>query len=119
MRPLAFPYRIDRTGRTSLTEPGREVRELMEQLLFTAPGERVMRPTLGTGAAQLVFTEAGEQLALSTQHLVQGGLQTWLGNRISVDGVDVTTEDSTLTITVRYRDRTTGEAQSATVTGTV
>ena len=119
MRPLSFPYRIDSTGRTAVVEPEREIRELIEQLLFVAPGERVMRPGLGSGVAQLVFAPSGEQLAATTQHLVQGALQTWLGDRISVDTVDVSAEESVLTVTIRYQLRSTGELQSVVVSGEV
>lgn len=119
MRPLSFPYRIDQTGRTAVVEPDREIRELIEQLLFVAPGERVMRPTLGSGVGQMVFAPASEQLAATAQHLVQGALQTWLGDRLSVDDVEVTAEENVLTITIRYRVRLTGEAATAVVSGEV
>lgn len=119
MKALAFPFRIDETGRTARVQPGREVRELVEQLLFTTPGERVMRPTLGTGAAQLVFAAAGADLALSTQHLVQGAIQTWLGDLVSVEGVEVEAEEGTLTVTIRTRSRATGEIAAETIVGTV
>jgi hypothetical protein len=119
MRPLAFPYRIDRTGRTALVEPDREIRELVEQLLFVVPGERVMRPTLGSGVGQLVFAPASDQAAATAQHLVQGALQTWLGDRISVEAVDVTAEEAALTVTIRYRMLLTGEPGVAVVSGEV
>ena len=119
MRALSFPYRIDQTGRSAVVEPDREIRELIEQLLFVAPGERVMRPTLGSGIAQLVFTPASEQVAATVQHLVQGALQTWLGDRLSIDDVDVAAEESTLTVTIRYRVRLTGEATTVVVSGEV
>jgi phage baseplate assembly protein W len=119
MRPLSFPYRIDQTGRTAVVEPEREIRELIEQLLFVAPGERVMRPTLGSGVAQLVFAPASEQVAATAQHLVQGALQTWLGDRLSIDDVDVMAEEAVLTVTIRYRVRLTGEAATAVLTGEV
>lgn len=108
MKQLAFPFQIDRTGRTGYAEAKREVREQLEQILFTVPGERVMRPTFGSGAAQLVFEPAGAQLTASTQHLVQAAIQTALGNRISLEGVEVTTEGEKLSVTIRYSDLTTG-----------
>jgi phage baseplate assembly protein W len=114
VKQLAFPFRIDRTGRTALAEPDREVRELLEQILFTAPGERVMRPTLGSGAAQLVFEPSGAQLAASTQHLVQAAIQTALGDRILLEGVEVAAEDSMLSVTIRYREPATGAAATET-----
>jgi phage baseplate assembly protein W len=119
MRPLSFPYRVDRTGRTAVVEPDREIRELIEQLLFVAPGERVMRPELGSGVAQLVFAPASEHVAATAQHVVQGALQTWLGDRLSIDDVEVIAEESMLTVTIRYRVRLTGEASTATVTGAI
>lgn len=119
MRPLSFPYRIDQTGRTAVVEPDREIRELIEQLLFVAPGERVMRPTLGSGVAQLVFAPAGEQVAATIQHLVQGALQTWLGDRLSIDDVAVTADEAVLTVMIRYRARLTGEAATVVVSGEV
>ncbi|MEZ4295096.1 MAG: GPW/gp25 family protein [Polyangiaceae bacterium] len=119
MKGLSFPFRIDRTGRTATVEPEAEVRELIEQVLFVAPGERVMRPTFGSGAGQLVFAPAGEQLAATTQHLVQGALQTWLGDRISVETVSVSAEDSVLTVAIRYRLRGAAESQTVVVSGQV
>ncbi len=119
MRPLSFPYRIDQTGRTAVVEPDREIRELIEQLLFVAPGERVMRPTLGSGVGQLVFAPASEQVVATTQHLVQGALQTWLGDRLSIEDVDVVAEEAVLTVTIRYRVRLTGETATAVVSGEV
>ncbi len=119
MKPLSFPYRIDQTGRTAVAGSDREITELIEQLLFVAPGERVMRPTLGSGVGQLVFAPANEQMAATAQHLVQAALQTWLGDRISVEDVDVTAEDAVLTVTIRYRVRITGEARTTTVSGEV
>jgi phage baseplate assembly protein W len=116
MKQLAFPFRIDRTGRTMHAEPDREVRELLEQILFTTPGERVMRPTLGSGAAQLVFEPAGAQLAASTQHLVQAAVQTALGDRILLEGVEVAAEDATLSVTIRYRDQSTSGSVTETFT---
>lgn len=119
MRALSFPYRIDQTGRTATASADAEVREMIEQLLFVTPGERVMRPTLGSGAGQLVFAPAGEQLAATAQHLVQGALQTWLGDRILVEDVDVAAEEATLTVSIRYRLRASAEARTVVVTGQV
>ncbi len=110
--PISFPYRAARTGRTA--QPGDEttwVRELVEMVLFTAPGERVMRPDLGTGVHQLVFAPASDELATATQHLVRGALQQWLSDWIEVGEVTVRSEDSTLIVTVTWTLRSTREQQ--------
>ena len=105
---IAFPFHLDHRGRTARADPEEHVRELIEQLLFTAPGERVNRPDFGTGLRELVFAPNSPELASATQLLVQGALQQWLGERIQVDAVEVESEDATLRVAVRYtvrRDR--------------
>ena len=64
------------------------IRDLIEQVLFTAPGERVNRPNFGSGLLQLVFAPNSDELAAATQFLVQGALQQWLGDLIQVEGVE-------------------------------
>jgi phage baseplate assembly protein W len=111
---LAYPYQFDGRGRTA--EAGEEayIRGLIEQVLFTAPGERVMRPDFGSGVMQLVFAPNSPELAATTQFLVQGALQQWLGTLIALDAVSVEAVDSTLRVTVRYMIRRTQTAQVAT-----
>ena len=72
------------------------VRDLIEQVLFTAPGERVMLPDFGSGAARLVFAPNSVEFASATQMLVQASLQRWLGELIVVQGVTVAADDATL-----------------------
>jgi uncharacterized protein len=113
MTNLRYPYQFDGRGRTA--EAGEEefVRGLIEQVLFTSPGERVMRPEFGSGVMQLVFAPNSSELAATTQFLVQGALQQWLGNLIALEGVDVEAIDSTLRVVVRYSLRRTGTSQVA------
>src|SRR5438552_11122899 len=111
---VAFPYRFDTRGRTATTEDeDRHIRELIEQVLFTTPGERVNRPTFGSGLMQLVFAPNSDALATATQQLVQGALQQWLGDLIQVEVVDVQSEDAELRVTVTYVVRQTQERQVA------
>jgi phage baseplate assembly protein W len=107
-----FPYRFDLAGRTATADLDRHVRDLIEQVLFTAPGERVNRPTFGSGVMQLVFAPNSEELAATTQFIVQGALQQWLGDRIEVDQVAVQAEESTLEVTVVYTVRLTRQQQA-------
>ena len=79
MTQVDFPYRIDGRGRTATTSEDDHLRDLIEQVLFTAPGERVNRPTFGSGLLRLVFAPNGDALAAATQMTVQGNLQQWLG----------------------------------------
>jgi uncharacterized protein len=100
---LDFPYHFSRSGRTAETDEASHVRDLIEQVLFTAPGERVMRPDFGSGVAQLVFALNSVEVAGATQMLVQGALQKWLADRIAVLEVRVDSVDAELRVTVRYQ----------------
>ena len=97
-----FPYHVDGRGRTALTDADDHLRDLIEQVLFTAPGQRVMRPDFGSGLLGLVFEPSGPELVATTQHLVQGSLQQWLGHLIAVESVDVAQDEGTFSVTVAY-----------------
>ena len=97
-----FPYHVDGRGRTATTDPEGHLRDLIEQVLFTAPGERVMRPDFGSGLLALVFEPGGPELVATTQHLVQGALQQWLGHLIAVESVQVSYVEGTLLVEVGY-----------------
>jgi uncharacterized protein len=100
---IAFPYRIEGRSRTAEAEnDDRHLRDLIEQLLFTVPGERVNRPDFGCGLMQLVFAPNSIELAATVQALVQGALQQWLGHLIRIEELNVSSEDATLTVVVRY-----------------
>jgi phage baseplate assembly protein W len=102
---IDYPFHLTATGRTAETGFEDHIRDLIEQVLFTAPGERVNRPDFGCGVMQLVFAPNSDELATATQFLVQGSLQQWLGDLINVEAVEVRSEDSMLHIEVRYMIR--------------
>ena len=99
---IAFPYGVDATGRTSTVDDERHLRDLIAQVLFTAPGERVMRPDFGSGLLALTFEPNSMELAATTQFLVQGALQQWLGHLIAVEAVEVSAVEGTLSVLVQY-----------------
>lgn len=99
---IDYPYQFDSVGRTAGTTADEHIRDLIEQVLFTAPGERVNRPTFGSGLMQLIFAPINDALAATVQMSVQGSLQQWLGDLIRVEDVLVQSEDSTLRIQVQY-----------------
>ena len=110
---LDFRYSFSSRGRTSETTDDDHIRDLIEQVLFTAPGERVNRPDFGSGLLRLVFGPNSDQLAAATQFLVQGTLQQWLGDLIEVNDVQVQNIDSSLLIEVHYTVRRTQEQRVA------
>lgn len=113
MSQVDYPFYFDNRGCTASTTDDEHIRDLIEQVLFTAPGERVNRPTFGSGLMQLVFAPNSGELAAATQFLVQGALQQWLGDLIVVDSVQVESVDSTLRVTISYVVRRTQTRQTA------
>ena len=99
---IDFPFHVDTRKRTATTGNDDHLRDLIEQLIFTAPGERVNRPTFGGGLQQLVFAPNSQELAAAVQFLVQGTLQQYLADLIQVASVQVDAVDSTLRVQVDY-----------------
>ncbi|HTN47553.1 MAG TPA: GPW/gp25 family protein [Flavipsychrobacter sp.] len=110
---INYPYKIDHNGRTSLARDEKHIIDMIEQVLFTSPGERVNRPTFGSGLMQLVFQPNSDELATTTQFLVQGALQQWLGELIEVNDVQVQNLNSTLYVKVDFVIRSTQEQKQA------
>ncbi len=105
---LDVPFHIGAAGHTATTGDDDHVRDLILQVLFTAPGERVNRPDFGCGLRGMVFAPAGEAAAVTTQLLVKGALQKWLQDEIEVQDVAVDAVESRLVVTVVYRRRIDG-----------
>lgn len=97
-----YPFAIDGRGRTAATGQDDHVRDLIEQVLLTSPGERVMRPDFGAGLLRLVFDPASVEIAATAQYLVQSGLERYLSGVITVEQVSVETIDSSIVVTVSY-----------------
>ena len=100
---VAFPLRVDARGRTARADDAAHVRNLIEQVLFTAPGERVNRPTFGSGLLQAVFAPNSDELAATTQFLAQAALQQWLSDLIQVEDASVEGGSEMLLVTIVYR----------------
>ena len=105
---LAFPFRADRRGRTAHATHGEHVHDLIEQLLFTSPGERVMRPDFGCGLLDLVFAPTSPELISTLELSVQASLQRWLGDLIDVEALDVVSEDNVVRVYLSYAIRADG-----------
>ena len=111
---IDFPLHFDNLGRTATTDYNDHIRDMIEQLLFTNPGERVNRPDFGSGLLQLVFTPNSPELAATLQFTMQAALQQWLGDLIDVQALDVTSEDSRLQVFLQYVVKRSGEQRTET-----
>ncbi|HEY2014600.1 MAG TPA: GPW/gp25 family protein [Bryobacteraceae bacterium] len=100
---VAFPYQFDGRGRTAQPASVSEyVSQLVEQVLFTSPGERVNMPDFGSGLLQLPFAPNSFEMAAATQLSVQGALQKWLSNYVKVISVVASAQEAVLSVTVTY-----------------
>ena len=113
---IDFPFRFDRRGATATTGYADHVRDMIEQLLFTAPGERINRPDFGCGLMQLVFAPNSPELAAAVQATIQGAIAQWLGDIVAVGSLEVEARESTLRVALDYVLRATGESRSETFT---
>jgi phage baseplate assembly protein W len=112
MIQIDFPFHFDGRGRTALTDYDDHIRDMIEQFLFTNPGERVNRPDFGSGLLQLVFAPNSPELAAALQHTIQAGLQRWLGELIEVQQLEVRSEESKLHVEIQYVVLLTGDVRS-------
>lgn len=112
-RDIGFPHTIGFDGRTAPADLEAHIYQMIEQLLFTSPGERVNRPDFGSGVMQLVFAPNSPELAAATEHMIQSAIQQHLGDLIKPEAVTVTSEEATLTILVQYIVQRTQQRQVA------
>lgn len=103
-----FPFDFDARGRTAVTSSDNHVRDMIQQVLFTNPGERPNRPDFGCGLLQLVFMPNSDVLATATQFLVQGALERWLADVVQVERISIAAEDERLSVDVVYSRRDDG-----------
>lgn len=107
---LDFPFSFDARGRTAAPpDEADHVRDMIELLLFTNPGERVNRPDFGSGLRQLVFAANAPEVAAALQFAVQAALDRWLGDVVAIEALEVTSDGARLTVDLTYAIRRTGE----------
>jgi uncharacterized protein len=116
---IDFPFHFDSRGRTASADESDHVRDMIEQLIFTSPGERVNRPDFGSGLLQLIFAPNSPELAATVQFTLQAAIQRWLGDVIELKTLEVQAVDAALTIDMQYLIRRTNQEQTATFTRTV
>jgi phage baseplate assembly protein W len=111
MMNIDHPFHFDRRGRTAECDDAAHIRDMLDQLLFTNPGERVNRPDFGSGLLQLVFAPNSPELAAALQFTTQAAVQQWLGDVIDLQELTVNADEATLYVSIAYAVRRTGETR--------
>jgi len=109
---IDFPFHFDALGNTATTDDADHVRDMIEQLLLTRPGERVNRPTFGSGLMHALFTPNSPQLAAALEQVTRAAVQDQLMDVIDVQSLTFAAEDATLRMEMKYSLKRTGEARS-------
>lgn len=113
---VTFPYQLDGRGHTAVTTSRDDhIRQMLEQLLFTRPGERVNRPGFGCGLGNLVFEPNGGRLAAALEVMIVAAVGQWLGDVIALQSVDVESQDERLLVNIGYLVKATGDPGSTTI----
>jgi phage baseplate assembly protein W len=99
---IDVPWHYDTRGRTAESSDDDHVRDMLELLIFTDPGERVNRPGFGCGVRQLVFAPNSSELAAAVQFTMQAAIERELGEVLTLHHLDVTGEEATLRVVVEY-----------------
>jgi phage baseplate assembly protein W len=116
---IAYPFYFDSRGRTAPANDNDHIEQMIEQLIFTTPGERVNRPDFGSGIMQLIFAPNSPELAATVQFTLQADLQRWLGDVIDVQSLEVQATDATLTVNLTYVVLLTNQLQTAALTRSI
>ncbi len=109
---IDYPFHFDGRGHSASADTDKHIQEMIEQLLFTNPGERVNRPDFGSGLQQLIFAPTSPEIAAALQFSLQATLQRWLGDLIELQRLEVSSEESKLSILIQYVVRRTQQQQT-------
>lgn len=110
-RDYNVPFGLDHASRqVGVVGYAAHIEQMIMQVLFTAPGERVNLPQFGCGLRQLVFSPLSSALAVNTEISVRQALGRWLAGLIDVGDVTARSSDDaggplepgTLEITIAY-----------------
>ena len=115
---IDYPFRFDSRGRTATTGTREHIRDMVEQFLFTSPGERVNRPDFGAGLLRLLFEPNSPELETALQFNIKAGLEKWVSEMIAIELLEVTSDDSMIQAVLSYVIRATGEQRVETIART-
>jgi Bacteriophage baseplate protein W len=109
-RDYAYPLRIDGGSQQAAQAPyAQHVEQMIEQILLTAPGERVDMPQFGCGLRQLLFAPITSQLDAMLNLQITQALGKYLAGIITVSAISVTTSEDdgaldpgTVLVTIAY-----------------
>ncbi len=113
-RAAKYPLQFSLTRGRFAVEEDRSayVRQLIRQVILTAPGERIMRPEFGCGVRDMLFMPNSPVAANLARITIYQALEEYMGRHIEVESVEIEAHQEVLNITVRYLLKATKRRQS-------
>jgi phage baseplate assembly protein W len=102
---LSFPPRVGPDGRLAWSSGEDNIRELLQVILMTEAGERLMRENFGCGLRQYLFAPNTVTTRQRIQNSIEQAVALW-EPRVSVDDVSVDPDSSDprrVNINVQFR----------------
>ena len=116
--PLCWPLLPvpDEVGRLSFPDLETSVRQRIEAVLRTSPGEQLMRPYFGAGLELAIHRPNNAGVRAELNRDISAHIRAF-EPRIVIDHIDVASSDdpSVLTVTIAYRIRQIGVATAITL----
>jgi phage baseplate assembly protein W len=111
---LAFPFGPGADRRSAGLAYGSDahVRQMLELLILTMTGERVMRPDFGSPVKQMLFGAGNGPVAIGLAATLEATITQQLGDVLALEKLDVDFEEAeaVLEIVVTYSVLATGTA---------
>jgi len=102
-RGFSYPTALGSDRGIETFEYERSVRAMIEQILFTVPGERVNRPTFGVGVQNAVFDPNGPFLASRIRTALEENAYKHLGRNVAILKIEVTNDEATLSVKLHFQ----------------
>ncbi|MFN9645966.1 MAG: GPW/gp25 family protein [Cyanobacteriota bacterium] len=113
---LAFPFTATPLGQATAWPYGsaRHVRDCLELLILTGPGERVMRPAFGSQAREMLFASGNGPAAVALEAALQATVTQELGHLLDLINLQVDNDEAAaaLLISLTYAVKATGQTDT-------
>lgn len=103
MSRLAFPFRMDASGRSAMVVEGSDphLRQMLEQLVMTLTSERVMRPDFGSPVRQMLFRAGNDPVAVALEASLQAAIRQWLGHVLVLEDLSASFDEDEAVLDIR------------------
>jgi phage baseplate assembly protein W len=99
---LGFPLALAAHHGIDVVSVEQSVQAMIEQMLFTSPGERVNRPTFGVGAPRYVFEPNSPLLAERLRSALEDNVYEDFGTSVNIVELTVEQDEEQLIVRIGF-----------------